>query len=219
MPRISFELEEAAAFKAALGAHTASWSDNLPEYTHNDGSKDVYDQMGRELLKRVRATSGVPEVFISEAVEGGMAVIPRFLYAGAAKASLQGFNLGQLHAGMYNHASFNNLSQITREDALTAKIIERRLGLRPLSSIDVSIDDFELSEANGLSVPRYHEIRADGRAESYSKGHIVSKDPDIEYPVSCPGQITGINATAYRCMLTICMNDSSLYQATLALNR
>jgi hypothetical protein len=144
-------------------------------------------------------------------------VIPRFMYAGAAKSALVGFSINQLRSSMYNHASFNTLAAITHEDIHVTKRIEIPLGLKPLPavSVDYALDAYEIDEESGLTISRYNARVLDARFDAYSQGHIGSDQLAVVNPSFCEGQITGINAHAYRAMLTICMNDPHLFQGTL----
>jgi hypothetical protein len=173
--------------------------------------------MGRELLSRVRQADGVGDEFKAASVSAGMGVLPRFMYAGAAKSALVGFSIDQLRSSMYNHGSFNTLAAITREDVHVTKRIEIPLGLKPLPtvSVDYALDAYDIDEENGLTISRYGTRVLDARFDAYSQGHIGSDQLSATNPSFCEGQITGINAHAYRAMLTICMNDPYLFQATL----
>jgi len=218
MPNTRFSPEGVLQFKAALGEQAQSWESNPPEYNAAPGSEKAYDKMGNELLSRVRESAGVGEEFKRPSVTSGMAVIPRFIYAGATKAALAGFSVDQLRQSMYNHGSFNTLSAITHERLPVAKRAEVSLGLKPLPgvSVDDHLDDFEISEETGLSIPRYGtDVLLDARFDAYYQGHINGEQLAATNPSFCEGQLTGINSHAYRAMLTICINDPHLFQATL----
>lgn len=217
MPTTRFSPEGVLRFKAALGEQAQSWESNPPEYDATPGSEKAYDEMGSELLRRVRAADDLGEEFGHRSVTGGMAVIPRFMYAGAAKAALNGFSIERLNKSMYNHASFNTLSAVTHEEVHTAKRIEVAVGLKPLPavSVDYHLDEFEISEESGLSIPAYIKLMLDSRRDAYDQGHLDSSQLVAVNASFCEGQLTGINRSAYKAMLTICINDPHLFQATL----
>jgi hypothetical protein len=218
MPGTTFSPEGVKAFKDALALHASEWSEDRPNYTAAAGKEKAYDEMGRELLDRVRQSAGVGDEFKYPSVSGGMSVIPRFMYAGAAKAGLVGLSIDQLKKSMYNHDSFNTLAAITHEDVHVAKRIEVPLGLKPLPgvSVDYNLEAFDISEESGLTISRYSTKVLDARFDAFSQGHILPEQLAATNPSFCEGQITGINSHAYRAMLTICMNDPHLFQATLS---
>lgn len=218
MPQITFSPEGVEQFKSALKKQAEAWPHELPKYTSHSGSEKAYDEMGLELLRRVRETPGVtPEFINSTAVTGGVVVMPRFMYAGAAKAAMQGYTLDQLHSAMYNHESFNTIARMTRERKSVAKRIEIPLGIKPLTGISVhsGIHHFQIDEAHGLTIPRYNELLIDARLDAMSQGHIEPSEAAVENPSFCVGQTTGINRHVYRHMLFICMNDPNLYPSTI----
>lgn len=208
--------EQAIEFKSALREQVAIWSDLPIEYSSEPGSELAYDQMGRTLLTRINE-SGVDKRFESTGTAGGMSVVPRFMYAGARRAAIQGFDLEQLQRGMYNHDSFNTLVELTRENIHTAKRIEIPLGLKPLPlvSVDYHIDEFQLDEVTGLSVPRYKHIWQDARMDAYFQGHVDGERMASRWESQCPGYTTGILQMVYRSMLLICLEDKNLFHATL----
>jgi hypothetical protein len=218
VPNTKFSPEEVTSFKSALAAHSEDWMINPPDYAAPAGEEKAYDEMGVALLDRVRQTPNVSDVFKKPSVTGGMSVIPRFMYAGAAKAAVAGFSIDQLKRSMYNHTSFNTLSAITHENIHVAKRIEIPLGLKrlPAVSVDYNLDAFDIDEETGLTIPKYNQRVLDARFDAYSQGHIESEALSATNPSFCEGQVTGINFHAYRAMLTICMNDPHLYTATLA---
>jgi hypothetical protein len=218
MPGTKFSPEGVKAFKDALVLHASAWTEDLPQYTAGLGDEKAYDEMGRELLNRVRDTADVGDKFNHASVEAGTVIIPRFMYAGAAKAALADFTIDQLQKSMYNHASFNTLTAITHEDIHVAKRVEVALGLKPLAlvSVNYNLGEFDISEQSGLSIPKYGVHVLDARFDARSQGHITDEQLSATNPSFCEGQITGINAYAYRAMLTICMNDPYLFQGTLS---
>ncbi len=219
MPRI-ITPEQSEAFKTALRTETAQWNDTIPPYTNEPGSIGVYDEMGDILLARMRHIT-LPEYFHSSAISGGMAVIPRFMYAGGAKAALAGLTIDQLHSAMYTSASFNTLSLLTREKNKVATRIELALGLKrgPYESVDDRLAEYKIDSEEGLSIPRYHFLRDSIREELFveSEGRQISaQEVRAENPILCEGHQAGLVATVYRSMLHICLQDAHLYPATLA---
>jgi hypothetical protein len=218
MSEKTFTPEGVIAFKDALKVHTDTWLDDPQfEYQASAGNEKAYDEMGRELLSRIRDTESVPDEFLSSAVDGGMSVIPRFMYAGAAKAATRGFSLEQLESSMYNHESFQTLTRLTHEINAVANRIEIPLGLRPVSglSVDSSLHLFKIDEETGLTIPDYLSRKQGARLDAYSQEHLSLEELSRDNESLCVGQITGLNQHIYRSMLTICMNDPHLYVATL----
>jgi len=218
MPNIEFSTEGVVVFKSAIKNQADLWIETPPVYASPAGVEIAYDEMGKVLLERVRGVVGVPKEFNSSAVDGGTAVIPRFMYAGVAAAAERGYSLEQLKNSMYNHNSFQTMTLFTREINAVAKRLEIPLGLRPVGrmSVDDSLHSFALDEKTGLTIPGYRNQQIDARLDAYSQGHLPLEGLNAENDPMCAGQRTGINQHMYRAMLAICINDPHLYPATLA---
>lgn len=221
MSNTTFSPESVEAFQSSLAQASGDWLAAIPSYDNEAGSQAVYDQMGVELLDRTLNTPDLAAEFSMPSVTAGMEIFPRFMYAGAAKAALLGYGLSELRQGMYKGESFNSLILITKEPKSVAKRIEIPLGLKKLvhCDIDPNINLYDFSPEAGLTVGKYIFHRNMARRDAYAQELIEEEGLTAENPSFCVGQNTGINRHIYHHMLSICMTDPNLFQATLLRNR
>lgn len=207
--------EQGYSFRDAARRQQQQWAQDLPDYTFAAGTPPVYDQMGRVLLQRMRA-DGLDPRFDSTGVVGGLAILPRWLYAGAAKANQLGYDSEALYAGMYNHATFQNLSWLTQETNATAVQMELELGLRMggIYTPDARLDLYTFDPEHGLGYRDFDRLVREGRIEATLRKGTLQDVSTGE--TRCEGERSGVNAMAYRTMLLICLEDPNLFQATLA---
>lgn len=210
---------DAKQFKTVIARQMVQWPDDLPLYSSPSGTEAVYDEMSVKLFDRMRH-DGLPESLAqSSASEAGMNIIPRFLFAGALKASLLGYSIQQLESGLYNrsHTSFNQLLQIAHERNASAFLIERAIGLKKSAFYSVTdhIDAYDFDEENGLSIKRYASLRQVARQKAIDDEKLEYEALDTNNPLLCEGQRHGLISVTYRAMFKICMNDPHLFKSTL----
>jgi hypothetical protein len=209
--------EQALSFRDATRRQIETWPTNIPNYTAAPGTPLVYDEMGQAYRRRM-LEDGLNQRFGSMSVEGGLAVIPRFLYAGVAKAAQLGYTLEQLKLGMYNRKSYESLSLMT--NALNDVIVQHEMiiGLRPggLKSVDESLDHYTFDPENGLGYQNFERDRGLAVMDSYIR-HGTFNEPSKDGESMCEGQRAGVLAMAYRAMMLISLADPNLFQATIAL--
>ncbi|MDB5160135.1 MAG: hypothetical protein JWO99_398 [Candidatus Saccharibacteria bacterium] len=207
--------EQVLSFRDASRRQIESWPGDIPDYTSVAGSQPVYAQMGNLYTERMLA-DGLDPRFRSTGSTGGLSIIPRFLYAGAAKAAVLGYELADLKDGMYNHGTLESLSNLTVDENDVVVALEIELGLRPggVKSIDESLDHYTFDPENGLGFTNFDRARRTAHMDAYIR-HGKSYEFRTELESRCEGQRTGVLAIAYRAMLMISLSDPNLFQATL----
>lgn len=213
---------EAKQFKTVIARQMVQWPNNLPLYSSPSGTEKAYDEMGVRLLDRMRHDDLPETISRLVATETGMTVIPRFLFAGALKASMMDYGIDQLENGLYNrsHASFNQLLQIAHERNASATLIERRIGLKNGAYYGVTdmIDAYDFDEYNGLSIKRYDSLKQAARQKAIDDEKLEYETLETDNPLMCEGQRHGLISVTYRAMFKICMNDPNLFKSTLEQN-
>ena len=207
--------EQVLSFRDASRHQIESWPNDIPAYTAEAGSLPTYTQMGQVYTERMLADDLDPR-FRSSGSTGGLAIIPRFLYAGAAKAARLGYDIDELKNGMYNIGTLESLSNLTIDDNDVVVALEMELGLRPggIKTVDQSLDHYTFYPENGLSFTNFDRARRIAHLDAYIRhGKLYEFRTELES--RCEGQRTGVLAIAYRAMLLISLSDSNLFQATL----
>ncbi len=209
-------------YKTSLVEVVGKWEHNPLMYESEPGTQHAYDEMGREVLDRMRA-KGIPPTLDTPNASYGFSILPRFIYAGAAKAHQQGLTMNGLVQAMRHPNTFTYLQLPTRESNAAAKEIEFETGLRttsPYSTIDAKMSEYAISPENGLTIPLYptHRVRARGRL--FDEGRLTEEEYGSETPdkdrVRCEAHRgSGILALGYKSLLSVCIEDPSLFQATL----
>jgi hypothetical protein len=217
---ITISESEAKQFKTVIARQMVQWSDDIPLYSSPSGTEGAYDEMGVRLFDRMRY-DGLPDSLSqSTAARTGMDIIPRFLFAGALKASMMGYTIDQLENGLYNrdHRSFNQLLLLAHERNEPAFLIERTIGLKKAAyhSVTDDIDAYDFDEENGLSIKRFDALRRSAREKAIDNEKLESTELDTVNPLLCEGQRHGLISVVYRAMFKICMNDPNLFTSTLA---
>lgn len=209
-------------YKDSLREVVKKWPANPHDYEATAGSQAAYDEMGLVVLERMRE-EGIPTSLDTPNARYGFSIIPRFIYAGAAKAEQQGLTMKGLIKAMRHPNSFRQLQLPTRETDPAAREIEFETGLRttsPYSNVDPRLDEYTIDPTTGLDIPMYaiHRTRARGRLfdeRRISAKEYTSDNPDQD-PVRCTAHRgSGILALGYKSVLTVAIEDPSLFQATL----
>jgi hypothetical protein len=208
--------EQVVSFRDASRRQIETWTDTPLDHGTEPGSVRAYTRMGETYRQRM-LDDGLDARFRSMSVEGGLAIIPRFLYAGAAKAAMLGYSLNQLQDGLYNRTSYETLGLLTNESNAVVVQHEMILGLRPtgLKSVDESLDHYIFDPENGLRFENYQRDRGQAVMDTYIR-HGDFPELNTSGESLCEGHRTGVLAIAYRAMLMISISDPSLFQATLA---
>lgn len=209
-------------YKATLKEVVKKWASNPHDYEAAPGTQAAYDEMGHTVLERMRE-EGVPVSLDTPNAQYGFSILPRFVYAGAAKAYQQGLTMQGLVKAMRHPNTFRQLQLPTRETNPAAKEIEFETGLRttsPYSNIDQKIDEYSISPETGLVIPHYPIHRVRTRTRLFEEGRITEEEyltdnPDKD-PVRCAAHRgSGILALGYKSVLAVAIEDPSLFQATL----
>lgn len=209
-------------YKSSLRTVTDKWPVNPHDYTSAPGTQAAYDEMGKEVLDRMRQ-EGIPASLDTHNAQYGFSIIPRFVYAGAVAARRKNFSLDELSTAMSHPSSFTTLQLPTREQNSAAVQIEFETGLNTgsrYSNVGEHIDEYAISPDTGLTIPKYPIHRYKARARLYDEGRIsleefAPRNPDRD-PVRCEAHKgSGILALGYRSILAISIADSNLFEATL----
>ena len=206
-----------AAYKATLKEVAGQWVNNLPDYVAKAGSLALYATMRDSLINRMAVADPIIEkVAKSISHASGLGVISRFFYTGAAIGGQQDMSAQKVGAALYQPASFRELIPLMREQYRSAREIERNLGLKEATAPNVN--EFTL-DSNGLTIKKYPMHRSLARLHQYDKGYLTEEEafpltPEDD-PIRCIALTSGLVTYAYKYMLDICINDPSLFPATI----
>lgn len=206
-----------AAYKATLEEVAGQWANNPPDYASKAGSLALYATMRDTVINRMIVADPVIEkVAKSVSNAGGMGVISRFFYTGAAMAAQQGMSAPEVSSALYQPASFRELIPLMREQYRSARDIERGLGLKEATA--PNLNEFTLS-SDGLKIKKYAIHRYLARSHQYDKGYLTEEEafsltPEDD-PIRCIALTSGLVTYAYKYMLDICVKDPSLFPATV----
>lgn len=235
--RVSVPLtpSDKVSFAEASEQVVQEWRDNLPDYTGTPGTVHSFVTMGNEYVRRIREV-GASERFKTSAIDGGMDVVARFIYVGAARSALNGFSISDYNDAMRRRETFGTLSRITHERNGAAVEIERSLGIRSGFSPDERLGLYEISPEEGLRVvgytstttgkvfESYPSIRSSARYqaalrhEEKAEGRYTFDEVRDHYKVDdsqCVGHTSGVVRLSFNALLGISIMDPNLYQGTV----
>ncbi len=218
--------EVAKSFLDVARRQQAVWQEDPQPYRSEAGTHRAFDEFSHNFLTRMRGDEELDAFFERISSDAGFAVTAQFLYIGGAKAALNGYNLQETRAAMYNHNSFNNLTLFTRERQKVTRRLESAYGLifNYYHEPEDELELYSISTEDGLALEDYQHRRDRTRMEVYMKEYREGNEDYIdpasvrnksENPVFCQGHTAGILAVTYRTMLMISLDDPHLYPATL----
>lgn len=214
---------DAIKFEHEIELIQDTWLLYKPTYQADPGTERAYDEMADAVIGRLRQITASEWANTSSAAQGGIHVMARHIYAGAAKAAEQdNVTPESLVTSLLTRPSFEDLSHLTRERNSAALQIESENGLRrsAYSSVDYSLDKFSFDPTTGLKMKQFPIQRLIARDRLLTQGTI---DEDEAYGylqgperIRCPAHAMGITAVAYEALLSIAAEDEDLFAATLA---